>query len=170
MGLKSLLGRKTAAILVVGIVGLGVAGCAPKPTTTNTAGPQASGAPSDAFLSGLLSAVNADRAGAGLPGFSWNSMLASNAAAWAKQMSAANSLYHQNLSALLSSPSYAGFSTLGENILVGPGNMSPTDIEASWKASPPHWANITNRAFTTIGIGYFRGPDGRIWATQEFGG
>ena len=85
-------------------------------------------------------------------------------------MAAVNSLYHQNLSALLYSSDYAAFHTLGENILVGPGSMSPSSIESAWRASAPHWANITSRSFNVVGIGYVRGPDGRIWAVQEFGG
>ncbi len=85
-------------------------------------------------------------------------------------MSNANSLYHQNLSALLSSSDYTAYYTLGENILVGPGSMSPASIEAAWRNSAPHWANISNGSFNVVGIGYTRGPDGRIWAVQEFGG
>ena len=72
--------------------------------------------------------------------------------------------------AILNSPEYAGYYTLGENILVGPGGMSADGIEGAWRASAPHWANITNRSFNVVGIGYVRGPDGRIWAVQEFGG
>ena len=65
---------------------------------------------------------------------------------------------------------YQAYYTLGENILVGPGGMSADSIEGAWRASAPHWANITNRSFNVVGIGYVRGPDGRIWAVQEFGG
>ena len=53
---------------------------------------------------------------------------------------------------------------------MGPGGMSADSIEGAWRASAPHWANITNRSFNVVGIGYVRGPDGRIWAVQEFGG
>src|SRR5262249_52032190 len=96
--------------------------------------------------------------------------LASNASGWAAQMMQANNLYHQNLTNLLYSPAYASFRTLGENIMVGPGSMTPDSVEAAWKASAPHWANITNPGFNVVGVGYARGPDGRIWAVQEFGG
>ena len=169
MGGMTLLGRKTATIAVALLVALGVAACQPTAPPA-AAPPAASGAPSDAFTSQLFDALNADRTGAGLPAFSWNASLASKASAWAQQMSNANSLYHQNLSALLGLPEFAGFRTLGENIMVGPGSMSAASIEAAWKGSAPHWANITNRAFNLVGIGYFRGPDGRIWAVQDFGG
>ncbi len=85
-------------------------------------------------------------------------------------MSNAGSLFHQNLGALLGTSDYNGYNTLGENILVGPGGMSASSIEAAWMASPAHRANILSRAFNIVGISYYRGPDGRIWAVQEFGG
>jgi uncharacterized protein YkwD len=37
-------------------------------------------------------------------------------------------------------------------------------------ASPPHRANILSRGFNVVGVGMARGPDGRIWATVDFGG
>jgi len=164
MLMKTFLGKRTAAIVVTAIVGLGVAACAPPPA------PAGGGSPSDPFTASLFSSLNADRAAHGLPGLSWNSQLGSNASSWAHQMGNAGSLYHQNLGGLISSPSYAGFYTLGENILVGPGSMSAASVESAWIHSPPHYANITSRSFNVVGIGYYRGPDGRIWAAQEFGG
>jgi len=163
MGGKTLLSRKAVAVVFALLVGVGVAACAPPAPA-----PTSSAAPGDAFQSQLWSAVNADRASQGEPGFAWDPGLAAKATAWAQQMAAANSLYHQNLSALLGQ--FPQYHTLGENIMVGPGSMSAGSIEASWRGSPLHWANITNRAFTYIGIGYYRSADGRIWAVQDFGG
>jgi uncharacterized protein YkwD len=161
MRLKSLLGRKTAAVVLMGAVGLGLTGCFPNTSATP---------PSDPFVNELYNRMNYDRATVGLPPLTWSPKLANNAGNWAWQMAGANSLYHQNLSAVLSSSEYAPYYTLGENILVGPGSMSPAAIEGAWRASAPHWANITSRSFNVVGIGYVRGPDGRIWAVQEFGG
>ena len=39
------------------------------------------------------------------------------------------------LGALINSPDYAGYYTLGENIIVGPGGMSPAAVEAAWADS-----------------------------------
>ena len=169
MGGKTLLSRKAVAVAFALLVGMGNAACAP-PAPAPTSPPLASGAPGDAFASQLFSAVNSDRASVGLPAFQWNSALAAKASAWAQQMASVNSLYHQNLSALLSDPAFAAFHTLGENIIVAPSTYTPGQIEAAWRGSALHWANITNGAFNYIGIGYFRGPDGRIWAVQDFGG
>ena len=161
MRVKNLLGRKTAAVLLMGAVGLGLTGCFPDTSATP---------PSDPMTNSLYNALNRDRASAGLPPLTWSPKLANNAGNWAWQMMARNSLYHQNLGAVLNSSDYQAYYTLGENILVGPGGMSADSIEAAWRASAPHWANITNRSFNVVGIGYIRGSDGRVWAVQEFGG
>jgi uncharacterized protein YkwD len=161
MRLKNLVGRKTAAVVLLGVVSLGLSGCFANTSSTP---------PSDPFINQLYNRLNYDRATVGLPPLTWSPKLANNAGTWAHQMSNANSLYHQNLGALLATADYSPFYTLGENILVGPGGMSPASIEAAWKASPPHWANMTSRSFNVVGIGIYRGPDGRLWAVQEFGG
>ena len=161
MHVKTFMGRKTAAVVCTALMALTLTACFPDTSSTP---------PSDPLANQLFNAVNADRVSAGLPPFTWSPKLGNNAGNWAWQMMAANTLYHQNLSALIYSSDYANYRTLGENILVGPGSMSAGSIEGAWRASPPHWANITNPAFNVIGIGYVRGPDGRIWAAQEFGG
>ena len=84
-------------------------------------------------------------------------------------MSVDNSLHHQNLSNVLYSSDFSRFSTLGENIIVGPGNMSPQQLEAAWMNSAPHRANVLNRNYNVVGIGVFYGPDGRVWSVVDFG-
>jgi uncharacterized protein YkwD len=131
---------------------------------------RSSAPPSDPFVNELYNRLNYDRLTVGLGPLTWSPKLANTAGTWAHQMSMANTLYHQNLGALLASSDYSAYYTLGENILVGPGSMSPASIETAWRNSPAHWANITSRSFNVVGIGIYRGPDGRIWAVQEFGG
>ena len=80
-----------------------------------------------------------------------------------------NSLHHQNLSNVLYSGDFSRFSTLGENIIVGPGNMSPQQLQGAWMNSAPHRANVLNRNYNVVGIGVFWGPDGRVWAVVDFG-
>jgi uncharacterized protein YkwD len=167
---KKFLGKRTAAVVLTAIVGLGLTACLPPKAAPAPAPPASGGSPSDPFTASMLSALNADRSANGLATLSWNTTLANSAASWSQQMGNANNLSHQNLGALLSSPPYAGFNTLGENILDGPGSMTAGALENAWMNSPPHRANITSPSFNVVGIGYFRGPDGRIWAAQEFGG
>jgi uncharacterized protein YkwD len=162
MHARTFLGNRAAAVVMTAIVGFGLTSCA-LPNTSSIG-------PSDPYTAGLWQALNRDRGANGLAGLTWSPKLANTASNWAHQMSDANTLYHQNLSALISSPDYAGYYTLGENILVGPGSMTPDQMEAAWMASAPHRANILSTAFNIVGIGYYRGPDGRIWAVQDFGG
>jgi uncharacterized protein YkwD len=162
MSVKRRLGRRTAAIvLMMGVIGIGLTGCFPDTSATP---------PKDPFINELYNRLNYDRATVGLGPLTWSPKLANNAGTWAYQMATVNSLYHQNLGALLASADYNPYYTLGENILVGPGSMNAASIGGAWRSSPPHWANITSRSFNVVGIGVVRGPDGRIWAVQEFGG
>ncbi|MEX0948671.1 MAG: CAP domain-containing protein [Acidimicrobiia bacterium] len=110
---------------------------------------------------------NADRAAAGLPGLCVNGQLSGFAQNWANKMASTQSLVHQNIGGLIGS---TGFSTMGENILEGPGNMSPADMESAWMNSPAHRANILNRTFTQVGVGIAYSSDGRVWVCVDFGG
>jgi uncharacterized protein YkwD len=162
MRVKTLVRRRSAAVAMVLIIGVGLSACG----FANTS----SAPPADSYQRALYNALNYNRIIGGLPPLTWSPKLANTAGTWAYQMSSANSLYHQNLSALISSPTYAGYRTMGENILVGPGSMSPNQVEGTFIASAPHRANILSGAFNIVGIGYYRGPDGRLWVVQDFGG
>lgn len=162
MSVRALVGRRAAAIATVAVLALGVAACAP--------GPSAGGGPSDPYVANLFQALNQDRAAAGLPALGYSPQLDGLANNWAVQMSNAGQLYHQNLGGILGSPDYSGYHTLGENILVGPGSMSASSMESSWMGSSPHRANILSGAYSIVGIGVHQGPDGRLWAVQDFGG
>jgi uncharacterized protein YkwD len=78
-----------------------------------------------------------------------------------------HSLTHQDLNAILSGTS---FSTIGENILDGPGGMSVGQMEAAWMNSPPHRQNILSGAFSAAGVGIAYSSDGQIWVCVDFGG
>ncbi len=162
MRVKALVGRRAAAITMTAVVALGLASCG-FPNTSSTG-------PGDPTVAAMFNALNYDRAVNGLPQLTWSPKLANTAGTWAHQMSNDGTLHHQNLGGLIASPDYAGYYTLGENILVGPGGMTGTQMEGAWMASAPHRANITSGAFNIVGIGYYRGPDGRLWAVQDFGG
>ena len=115
----------------------------------------------------MVGAHNADRAAAGLGGLCLNGQLSGFAQNWANQMASMGSLVHQNLGGLIGS---TGFSTMGENILVGPANFSPGQMESAWMNSPPHRANILSGAYTQVGVGIAYGADGRVWVCVDFGG
>jgi len=123
----------------------------------------------DAISSQELAALNADRAAAGLPGLAANGQLTCLAQSWSAHLAGTNSFYHQNLGALLGSPAYAGYSTLGENILDGPAGISASDMNTAWMNSPDHRANILSGAYRWVGIGVAY-ANGMVWATEDFGG
>jgi uncharacterized protein YkwD len=162
MRVQQLVRKRVAVVVMAGALGIGLTSCG----FANTS----SGGPSDPYAAGLFNALNYDRAANGLPRLTWSPKLANQAGSWAHQMANAGTLYHQNLSALIGSPTYAGFRTLGENIFVGSGGMSANQVEGSWMNSAPHRANILSGAFNIVGVGYYRSPDGRIWVVQDFGG
>ncbi len=162
MRVKTLLTRRTAAVAMTLLIGVALSSCG----FANAS----SAPPSDPYQAALFNSLNYNRLQNGLAPLTWSPKLANAAGTWAWQMAATNGLYHQNLSALISSPDYAGYRTMGENILVGPAGKTPTQAEGLWMASGPHRANILSGAVNIVGIGYFRGPDGRVWAVQDFGG
>jgi uncharacterized protein YkwD len=159
---KTLVGGLAVAALVTA--------CGPRPS----AGPPPCAAPSTPthpISSAILNRVNADRAGSGLPGLSWNRQLYCLATDWSKQMAASGSLRHRDLNVTIRSAGYERYRTLGENILRGGTGMTGEQMEAAWMASAPHRANILSSSFTSIGIGLAVSPDGTLaYATQNFGG
>jgi uncharacterized protein YkwD len=154
--------KRVAIVVMAGVLGIGLTSCGF--ATTSSSGP------SDPYAAGLFNALNYDRVTNGLPALTWSPKLSNQAGTWANHMADTDSLTHQDLSALIGSPDYAGFRTLGENILVGSGGMAPTQVQGTWMGSGGHRANVLSGAFNIVGIGYYRGPDGRLWVVQDFGG
>ena len=115
----------------------------------------------------VISAMNADRAANGLGALCGNGQLAGIAQNWANWMAQHGSLTHQDLAGLLAG---VPFSTIAENILAGPGGMSPDQMEAAWMQSAPHRANILGGAYSAAGVGTAFGSDGRVWVAVDFGG
>jgi uncharacterized protein YkwD len=161
MRLHQLLRKRIAFVALVAVIGATAASCG----FANTS----SSGPADPYTAGLYNSLNYDRARHGLPGVVWSPKLANSAGVWADQMARSRTLYHQNLGALINSPAYFGYRTMGENVLVGGGGMSPNQVEGTLMASAPHRANILSGAFNIVGIGYVRGADGRLWVVQDFG-
>ena len=126
--------------------------------------------PGDRYNASLLTSLNSDRAANGCLPLTWSPKLSNQAGTWAANMAAVNSLYHQNLGALINSSDYQGYTHSRREHHRGAGQHDPAALEAAWMNSPPHKANILSGAFNIVGIGYVRGPDGRIWAVQDFGG
>jgi len=147
-------------IAVAAIVAVGATACLP-----NTGAP-----PSDPTKSGVLQAMNQDRARAGVGALTWSPRLAVLAAVWAQHLASSGTLVHQNLAALITNPDFAGYHTMGENLLVGPAGLTAAQMEATWMGSLEHRANILSGAFDIAGVGRAWSSDGRIWVVVDFGG
>ncbi len=158
----TLLRKRTALIVLFAAIALCTTACFPD---------VAPGEPPNPYVRSVFEAINQDRANAGLWPLAYSPKLENLAGTWAWQMSVDNWLHHQDLAGLLYyNPDFSAYHTLGENIIVAPGNMSPEQLEAAWMNSTPHRANILSRSFNVVGIGVFWGPDGRIWSAVDFGG
>jgi uncharacterized protein YkwD len=160
--------RVGLAVAVAGVVVL-LAACQPKPATTAAASNCGPKAPDNSITQQVFDRVNSDRAANGLGPLSWNAQLACLAQDHSNWMATTGSFTHRDLSATIRQPDYANYASLGENILVGPNTMSGGAMEDAWMNSPGHRANILSPNFDSIGIAVGWSPDGRIWATQNFG-
>ncbi len=117
-----------------------------------------------AFASADVSAVNRERAEAGLPAVTENGGLTALAQQQSAQMAAAGGLFHSsNLGGEVGSvlPSYTG---AAENVGYGQSVASVTD---SFMSSSTHRSAILGN-FNTAGVGVAVGGDGRVWVTQMF--
>lgn len=119
------------------------------------------------FAAQVVKLVNAERAKAGLSALASDALLDKVALAKAKDMSDNKYFAHQ-------SPTYGSpfdmmkqfgvtYSYAGENIAQG--QKTPQEVVTAWMNSEGHRANILNKNYTQIGVGYYNG----YWA-QEFVG
>ena len=109
----------------------------------------------------LFSAVNAARASAGLPGYSYAGDLAAAARGQAERMAASGELYHNpNLGSEV-----GGWSRIGENVAFAGDWRAAHDVLMN---SPDHRAQILDSGYTQMGVGTAVGDDGTIWVAEVF--
>ena len=111
------------------------------------------------FSRQVVSLVNKQRAKAGLKPLTLSTKL--SAVAKAKAIDMYKKDYFDHNSPVYGSPFDmmkafgVTFRYAGENIASG--YKTPEDVMKAWMNSPGHRANIMNKNFTTIGMGYFNG-------------
>ena len=113
-------------------------------------------------VSTILAKTNAARAANGLPALKQNAAMNAVADRWAKAMGAAQKMSH-NLNYSKQIPK--GWTRAGENVAAG---YSSGNVVTAWMNSPGHRANILNKGYTDIGIGFFKDAKGRTWIVQNF--
>lgn len=119
-------------------------------------------AASAAYVTRIVTLVNAQRAAHRLRPLIVSPCATRFAAPWTARMAAQNVLRHQSLAPILRCPAQGA----GENIAYG--NLTADQMMRMWMNSPGHRANILNPRFTRIGVGAVRTTSGRWWATQDF--
>jgi uncharacterized YkwD family protein len=140
-----------------------------QPTTTkpNQPAPAPSTGTLSAYEQKVVTLTNQERAKQGLPALQVDSALSKVAKAKSQDMYNANYFSH-------TSPTYGSpfdmmkqfgisYRTAGENIAMG--QKTPEEVVQAWMNSAGHRANILNKTYTHIGVGYVAGKN--IW-TQQF--
>lgn len=140
-----------------------------KPTVQPTQRPDLQACPSG-YTSEVVSLVNQQRAGNGLPGLSNNSQLRSAAQGHTNWMAQAQNLTHGTTAEMVQRIRNAGYTgnPVGENIANW--YASPSAVMNAWMNSSGHRANILKTDYTNIGVGCVIDRNGKYWWTQNFGG
>lgn len=111
---------------------------------------------------GFLSLINNLRSTLGLTPFTPDPELAAIARAWSAHMADTDTLAHNGA---LTSQVTQGWAKLGENVGVG---GATAQIFNALVASPGHLRNMSEPAFSRIGVGSVSDGVGRIWTTHVF--
>lgn len=113
-------------------------------------------------VSGLLSAVNAERAVWGLGSLSWNTSLASSAQSWSEAQASANSMSHGD------APSPGGQNVAYRYSSVGQSEASAAAwAHSAWMTSPGHCKNILHASWRSMGAGAASADGGKTWYLTE---
>ena len=118
----------------------------------------------------VLKLVNAERSKQGLQPLTLSSKLTDIATMKSKDM--ADKGYFEHTSPTYGTPFQmlqdfgVHYSSAGENIAAG--QQTPEQVMNSWMNSSGHRANILNKSFTEIGIGYYQGGSYGVYWTQLF--
>lgn len=109
----------------------------------------------------FLAKINGLRASKGIAPLSTDGRLQGLAQPWANKLAADRALSHR--SDLSNTP--GNWTSVGENVGTGP---SVDAIFNALVASPGHYKNMVNPAFTSIGVGVATGSDGRLYTAHNF--
>lgn len=120
------------------------------------------------FAEQVVELVNQERTKAGLNAVTLDQNIASAALVRAKEIETSFSHIRPNGSKFSTALTEQGvtFKGAGENIAWG--QKSPEAVMQAWMNSEGHRANILNKNFTKIGVGYYQNAAGRNFWTQLF--
>lgn len=116
----------------------------------------------------VFSLTNAQRTKAGLKPLITDANLDAAAKAWAQQLANSCTFKHSTSSWRTSRTAKAGWTATGENIAAG--YTSASAVMSGWMGSAGHKANILNKSYTGLGVGYATGSCGyKTYWVQIFG-
>lgn len=115
----------------------------------------------------VFAQTNAKRADAGLPALVSDPALDAAAAEWARHLAASCTFTHSSSTWRSSRVAASGWVATGENIAAG--QADATAVVTSWMNSTGHKANILDRRYTGLGVGYATGSCYRTYWVQIFG-
>lgn len=141
----------------------------PVPTATPTPVPTATPSSSVTPVSEVFRLTNLERANAGLPALSLNSLLNQAAQGHAQTMANTGTFSHVidglGPADRITATGYV-WSAVGENIAYGYG--TPESVMLGWMNSAGHKANILGSQYTQMGVGYALNASGRPYWVQVF--
>jgi uncharacterized protein YkwD len=112
----------------------------------------------------VFAQLNQERAKAGLRPLKASSSLNAAAEAWAAQLAKTGTFQHSTSAWRDQRLSPAGWAASGENIAAG--YTGSNAAMSGWMNSSGHKANILNRSYYGVGVGYVKGgPYGHYWVT-----
>ena len=122
----------------------------------------------DSFTAQVAELVNQERAKAGLAPLQVDSRAEEAASVRAQEIERSFSHTRPDGSSFSSALSQSGvsFTGAGENIAYG--QRTPEEVMKTWMNSQGHRANILNKDYTSIGVGYHQSSNGTGYWTQLF--
>ena len=111
--------------------------------------------------SSFVNKLNALRASRGLRPLAVNGGLTNMARGWSSHMASTGTLAHNPN---MASQAPGNWSRLGENVGVG---QSVDSLHNAFVASPPHFGNMVNGAYDSVGVGVVQSGS-TMWVTVNF--
>lgn len=121
-----------------------------------------------AYVQEVVRLVNQERAKEGLPALEYDASVANAALVRAKETEISFSHTRPNGSSFDTALRESGVSFRGAGENIAWGQKSPQAVMEGWLNSPGHRANIMNKSFTKIGVGYYQNSKGVNYWTQLF--
>lgn len=129
---------------------------------------QGTGTENQSFAMRVIELVNQERAKEGLPALVYDAGIEKAALVRAKETEQSFSHTRPDGRSFSTALKEAGvtFRGAGENIAYG--QRTPEQVMEGWMNSPGHRANILNKDYKKIGVGYYRNANGVNYWTQLF--